>query len=111
MPPTVTPPAVPDSDHQRLIQLLEENLALTKENHKLLKTMRRSSLFWLIAKIIMWVALLILPLFFIQPLISAFTGELPSASGTSTAAPSSLFGFPSPAEIKSLMKQYKDASQ
>ncbi len=51
-------------------RLLEETQALTKENHRLLKAMRRDQWvgFWL--KLALWIIVLVLPLFFYQQFIA-----------------------------------------
>lgn len=51
-------------------QLLKETLALARENHRLLRAMRRNQLFWLILKIVIWAILIIAPLYLLQPYIS-----------------------------------------
>jgi hypothetical protein len=58
-----------------LRQLIKETLSLTRENHRLLRAMRRNQLFWLVLKIGLWAILILAPLYFLQPYIST----LPSA--------------------------------
>jgi len=50
-------------------RLLEETRAFAKDNHEMLRTMRRNQwiAFW--ARIIFWVAIIILPLYFLQPYV------------------------------------------
>jgi Kef-type K+ transport system membrane component KefB len=59
-----------------LRQLIKETLALTRENHRLLRAMRRNQLFWLIVKVGLWAILILAPLYFLRPYI----GALPSAT-------------------------------
>ncbi len=87
-----------------LKKLLEENLAVAKENNQLLKLIRRDAAISLAVKIVLYLLLLGVPLFF----LSTYLGPLLAGiqNGTSTA-PTSLFGIPSPDEAKKLMDEYK----
>ena len=53
-----------------LKSLLTENLALTKDNHRMLRAMRRDAWFGFVGKIIFWVALIVIPLYFLQPYLT-----------------------------------------
>ena len=56
-------------------QLLEETKALVKDNHRMLRAIRREAWLGIIAKVIFWVVVIILPLYFLYPYLST----LPSA--------------------------------
>jgi len=100
MPPTV-------GDNTELKKLLEENLAVAKDNNRLLREMRRNAILGLIAKVVIWLVLLGVPLLFLSaylgPLMDTLTGQ--SANGASI--PSGFFGVPSEEQINKLIEQYQ----
>ncbi|MDP3402648.1 MAG: hypothetical protein Q8S35_01685 [bacterium] len=100
MPPTAGDPA-------ELKKLLEENLAVAKDNNRLLREMRRNAILGLIARIVLWLVILGVPLFFLSaylgPLMDAVTGQSPSGAGI----PGGLFGLPSEEQINNLIEQYQ----
>jgi hypothetical protein len=53
-------------------QLLKETLALAKDNHRMLRAMRRDQWLGFIAKVVFWLVVLILPLYFLQPYLGSF---------------------------------------
>lgn len=85
--------------------LLKENLELAKQNHRILKRMERNALIGFVAKAIVWLLILGVPIFFfssyIGPLMSAFHGE-----ATSTV-PGGVFGLPSAEQLQEIMNAYK----
>lgn len=85
----------------RLEQLLEDSLELAEENNRLLlqiqRTMRWS--FW--GKLVLWVVVLGLPLFFLAPILKSLT-QLPGAG----AGSQSVFGLPSAEQLKALVETY-----
>jgi Kef-type K+ transport system membrane component KefB len=56
--------------------LLTETLALAKENHRMLRTMRRDAWLGFVLKVIFWAVIIIAPLYFLAPYLSS----LPSAA-------------------------------
>jgi|GEM_PF-641268 len=98
-------PPVQESDE--LKKLLEENLAVAKDNNRLLREMRRNAILGLIAKIVIWLVLLGVPLFFLSsyigPLMEAFSGQSEGAQ----SIPAGLLGFPSEAQLNQIIDQYK----
>lgn len=100
MPPTV-------GDNAELKKLLEENLAVAKDNNRLLRELRRNAILGLIAKVVLWLVILGVPLFFLSaylgPLMDAVTGQ----SANDTGIPGGLFGVPSEEQINKLIEQYQ----
>ncbi|MDQ1299464.1 MAG: hypothetical protein QG636_132 [Patescibacteria group bacterium] len=100
MPPTI-------DDTSELKKLLEEDIAIGKDNNRLLREMRRNAILGLIAKIVIWLVLLGVPLFFLStylgPLMDAFAGQSPDGK----ANPGAFFGIPSEEQINSLIEQYQ----
>lgn len=90
-------------------RILEETLSLARENHKMLRTMRRHAWFGLCFKILVWAVLILAPLYFYQKYLEPIMGQFQSATGgkTGTVAGTGLFGFPTSADIQKLIEQYK----
>ena len=91
-----------------LEELLKETRDLAKENNKLLRRMERNALIGFFAKLILWLIILGVPLFFLSsyigPILSMFTGN--------AATPSTgLFGLPSGEELKQIIDGYKGGQQ
>ncbi len=90
--------------YAHLEELLKQNLELTQENHKILKRMERNALIGFIAKIVIWLLLLGVPLFllstYLAPLMAVFTHS-------STGTPSGLLGLPSAEQLKQIMETYR----
>ena len=115
MPPTQGPAITPKGTETppaqaHLEALLEENLAFAKDNNRLLRLIRRDAMFGLVAKIVLWLILLGVPLFFIGsyigPLFSAFSGA--TAGGAGVPSP---FGVPSKDQVDKLIQEYKEVYQ
>ncbi|MDB5264779.1 MAG: hypothetical protein JWN64_350 [Parcubacteria group bacterium] len=94
----------PTPDIAELKDLLEENIEIAKENNRLLKLIRRDAVLGLVAKILLWLIILGVPIFFlsayIQPLMALFSGQQASPAG---------FGVPSKEQIDVLIKEYQAA--
>ncbi len=103
-------PPIPE-DQTELKTLLEENLVVAKDNNRLLREMRRNAILGLIAKVVIWLIILGVPLFFLStylgPLMEAFSEQ--SAGGQ--AIPTGLFGVPSEAQLNQIIEQYQEAYQ
>jgi Trk-type K+ transport system membrane component len=87
-----------------LKQTLDQIHALTKDNHKMLRAIRRDQWFGFFGRIIIWLIVLALPLYlyqqYLQPLVSKFSAN----SGVST---SGLLGFPTAAEMQKLLNSFQ----
>ncbi|MDE2173117.1 MAG: hypothetical protein KGJ31_00740 [Patescibacteria group bacterium] len=88
-----------------LKRLLEETHALAKDNHRMLRAIRRDQWFGLIGKIIIWIIVLLLPLYLYQQYLQPFVSKFTASPGT--AAPSGPFGLPTTAELQKLINSYK----
>lgn len=86
---------------EELKRLLEENLAVTRENNELLKKIRRDATISLVVKVIVYAVLFGVPLFF----ISSYLGPLLERTGAGSS--STLFGVPSPEEAQKLLNEYQ----
>ena len=83
---------------------LDEIHALAKDNHDMLRAIRRGQWLGLVGRIIVWIIVLALPLYlyqqYLQPLVSKFS----ATSGMTTTGP---FGFPTSAEVQKLINSFK----
>jgi len=83
-------------------QQLEEIHALAKDNHRMLRAIRRSQWFGLFGKIIIWAIVLLLPLYlyqlYLQPLVNKVS------TGASTT--SGFLGLPTSADLQKLINSY-----
>lgn len=83
---------------------MEEIHALAKDNHQMLRAMRRHQIYGLIWTIVVWVIVLALPLYlyqkYLEPIVTQFTETAGSAN-------SGAFGLPTSAEIEKLINSFK----
>lgn len=89
-----------------LKRVLDETHALAKDNHRMLRAIRRDQWIGFLGKIVVWFVILILPLYLYQqylgPIISRFSG----LSGMATSSPN-IFGLPTTADLQKLINSYK----
>ena len=97
MPPTLDEHAAALT---RIENLLTEQMDLIRDTNKVVHSIRRTNwiTFWL--KVILWTAVIVLPFFFIGPLLKTFVPSLGSSEGT-------VFGFPSAADIQKALQNYR----
>lgn len=86
---------------------LEEIHALTKDNHRILKAMRRDFWIGVFMKLAFWAAVILLPIYFYQQ----YVGPLVEQYRENPGSAQTLFGFPSSAEIQKLIDSYKAGFQ
>lgn len=83
---------------------MEEIHALAKDNHQMLRAMRRHQIYSLIWTIVVWVMVLALPLYlyqkYLEPIVSKFTE-------TAGVTASGAFGLPTSADIQNLINSFK----
>lgn len=86
-------------------KLLEETHALAKDTHRVIREMRREQWFAFFFKIIVWIIVIILPVYFfaeyLTPVIQQMTPPGQTAHWTGW------FGLPSSADIQNLINSYK----
>ncbi|MDP1689700.1 MAG: hypothetical protein Q8L52_00625 [bacterium] len=85
-------------------QLIEQTHALAKDNHQMLRAIRRDQWLGFIGRVIVWVIVLALPFYlyqqYLQPIISKF-------SGASAATSTSMFGLPTSIDAQKLINSFK----
>ncbi len=85
---------------------LEEIHALTKDNHRMLRAIRRDQWLGFIGRVIVWIIVLALPLYLYQQYLQPFVSKFSSAPGATTTGP---FGFPTSAQMEKLINSFKAA--
>ena len=87
----------------RLEQLMEENLELAEENHRMLKEMRRMGRvsFW--TRVVLWALVIILPLLLLKPVLNM----LFPVTGDDTVPGLNVPGFPSKEDIERAIRTYE----
>ncbi|MFA6502939.1 MAG: hypothetical protein WCT45_01625 [Candidatus Paceibacterota bacterium] len=89
-----------------LKKLIEETHALAKDNHQMLRAIRRDQWLGFFGRIIIWVVVLALPLYLYQ---QYFTPILEKFSTTPGQLTSGFLGLPSSAEVQKLINSFKAA--
>ena len=89
---------------------LEEIHALTRDNNRMLRAIRRDAWFSLAGKIIFWAIFLLGPVYlyyaYVAPVVERFTPAATSAS-SGTATSTSFFDNLTIGEIQKLIEQYR----
>lgn len=84
---------------------MEEIHALAKDNHRLLRAMRRHQLIGTFGKIIFWLVILGGSAYWYQTYLQPLIAKFSAIGGPSTA--SELFNLPSSAELQKLINSYR----
>ena len=83
---------------------MEEIHALAKDNHQMLRAMRRHQLFSMVVSIVFWLVLFITPFYLYQQYLQPLIAKFQTTSGSPT---SGTFGLPTTAEIEKLINSFK----
>lgn len=86
---------------------LDEIHALVRDNHKMLRSVRRSQTLSTLGSIVIWVLVLALPVFLYQQYFAPIINKISNISGVSTSTTSSLFGLPTSSEAQKLLNFFK----
>ncbi len=89
-------------DNARIIQLLEENLVVSKETQESLHRIERLNQFSFWAKIVLWVVVLVIPLLLIGPFLGTIEKFLTGGADTPSVG-----GLPSPNAVKDALDLYR----
>ncbi len=92
-----------DSEFKRV---LDETHALAKDNHRMLKAIRRDQWIGFFSKIIVWAIVVVLPFYLYQQYLSPLITQFSTLPGM-TASSSNLFGLPTTAELQKLINSFK----
>ncbi len=87
-------------------RVLDQTYALAKDNHRLLRAIRRDQWIGFFGKIIVWLVVLVLPFYLYQQYLGPIVSKFSALSGVATSS-SSVFGLPTTAELQKLINSYK----
>jgi len=90
-----------------LERTLDEIHALAKDNHRMLRAIRRSQWLSFFSTVIIWVVVLALPLYLYQQYLQPIIERISTASGMSTSTTSGFLGLPTSAELQKLINSAK----
>jgi len=94
--------------NEDLKPLLEENIRLASDNNRMLRAIRRDAWFGFAGKIILWLAVLVLPFYFYATYLGRLVESTSSLSPDTQNAgekTGSFFGLPfSPSELQKLIE-------
>lgn len=90
-----------------LKKLLEENIAVAKDNNRLLKLIRRDATIGLVVKVLLWLIVLGVPILFLSAYLGPIMEQLSAPPGSPSAAGVNMFGIPSPEQVEELLQEYK----
>ena len=83
---------------------LDEIHALARDNHRMLRAIRRDQWLGFIGRIVVWIIVVALPLYFYQQYIQPFVTKFSPMAGKNA---SGSFGFPTSAEVQKLINSIK----
>lgn len=83
---------------------LEEIHALVRDNHQMLRAIRRHQWYGLITSIVFWLVIFITPFYLYQQYLQPFVSKFQATTGTTTSGP---FGFPTSADLQKLINSFK----
>ena len=78
--------------------------ALAKDNHDMLKAIRRDQWLGFIGRVIVWIIVFGLPLYLYQQYLQPFVSTYTKQAGITTSGP---FGFPTFAEMQKLIASFQ----
>jgi hypothetical protein len=90
-----------------LKRLLEEMNALTKENHRILRAIRRDQWVGFIGKVIFWIIVLALPLYFYQQYLEPIVSKFSTSTAATFTEQSLLSNIATTTELQKLINSYK----
>ncbi|MCX6788238.1 MAG: hypothetical protein NT108_03720 [Candidatus Kaiserbacteria bacterium] len=85
---------------------LEEIHALAKDNHRMLRAIRRDQWFSFFSRIIIWVVVLVLPLYLYQQYLGPIIAKFSAVSGVPISG-TNVFGLPTTADIQKLLNSFQ----
>ncbi|HQT83041.1 MAG TPA: hypothetical protein PLW99_02750 [Candidatus Paceibacterota bacterium] len=83
---------------------LEEIHALAKDNHQMLRAIRRHQWYGVISTVIFWAVLLVAPLYLYQQYLQPIVDKFSVSAGVPATGP---FGLPTFAELQKLLNPFQ----
>ncbi|MFA6414579.1 MAG: hypothetical protein WC217_03670 [Candidatus Paceibacterota bacterium] len=82
---------------------LEEIHALAKDNHQMLRAIRRHQWYGFIGTVVFWAVLIVAPLYLYQQYLQPFVAKYQVTTGMTTTGP---FGLPTSADLQKLINSF-----
>ena len=89
---------------QEIKRQLEEIHALAKDNHQMLRAIRRHQWYGIIGTIVFWAVLLITPFYLYQQYLQPLVAKFQATTGSPTSGP---FGLPTTVDLQKLINSFK----
>ncbi len=86
---------------------LEEIHALARDNHHMLRAIRRTQWYSFVAKIVFWAVIILAPFYLYHQYVGPYFDQFQQ---NPTGATLNLFGLPSSSEIQKLIDSFKSGS-
>jgi len=83
---------------------MEEIHALAKDNHRLLRAMRRHQLFGMLITVVFWLAIIVAPFYLYQQYLQPLVAKFQATTDSPTSGP---LGLPTSADIQKLIDSFK----
>ncbi len=83
---------------------VDEIHALVKDNHDMLRAIRRHQWYGFLGSILFWAILIVTPLYLYQQYLQPFVAKFSATTGVSTSGP---FGLPTSADLQKLINSFK----
>lgn len=83
---------------------LEEIHALAKDNHRLIRAVRRHQLFGIVTSVVFWLVILAAPFYLYQQYLKPLVAKFQATTGSPTSGP---LGLPTTADIEKLINSFK----
>ncbi len=83
---------------------LDEIHALAKDNHDMLRAIRRHQWYGFLGSILFWAILIVTPLYLYQQYLQPFVAKFSATTGVSPSGP---FGLPTSADLQKLINSFK----
>ncbi len=83
---------------------LEEIHALAKDNHRLIRAVRRHQLFGIVVSTVFWLVILITPFYIYQQYLQPLVAKFQATPGATTSGP---FGLPTSADLQKLINSFQ----
>jgi len=89
-----------------LKRILDETHALAKDNHRMLRAIRRDQLVGFVGKIVLWILVIVLPLYVYQQYLGPLVEKFTTLYGVGATTQNGV-GLPTTAELQKLIDSYK----
>ena len=84
--------------------MLEETHALVKDNHRMLRAIRRHQWYSFLTTVVFWLVVFITPFYLYQQYLQPFIAKFSATTGAPTTG---LFGLPTSADLQKLLNSFQ----